>query len=95
MRGFDLRCVPALSWICGGLNFPPLLKELVFKFLLKAQLNIYLHIYIYIYIYIYICQYKLKGVQLGGFGSQFACSWAGADPEILVSDFGGGGSKPD
>ena len=59
----------------------PLLKELVFKFLLKAQLNIYLHIY--------ICQYKLKGVQFGGFGGQFACSWAGADPEILVPDLGG------
>ena len=35
--------------------------------------------------------YKLKGVQLGDFGSQFACSWAGADPEILVPGLGGGG----
>ena len=37
---------------------------------------------------------KRKGVQFGGFGSQFACSWAGADSEILVPDLGGG-SKPD
>ena len=41
-----------------------------------------------------ICQYKLKGVQLGGFGSPFACPWAGADPGILEPDMGGG-SKPD
>ena len=29
-----------------------------------------------------ICQYKPKGVKLGGFVSQFACSRAGADPEL-------------
>ena len=40
---------------------------------------------------IYICQYKPKGVQPDGFLGQFACSWAGADPEIIVS-CGGGGS---
>ena len=33
-------------------------------------------------IYLYICQYKPKGVLLGG---QFACSRAGADQEIIVS----------
>ena len=37
----------------------------------------------------------MKGVQLGGFCSQFACSLAGADPEILVPDLRGGGSKSD
>ena len=28
-------------------------------------------------------------MQFGGFGSQFACYWTGADPEILVPDLGG------
>ena len=29
---------------------------------------------------------KPKGMQLGGFVGQFACSRAGADPEIIVSE---------
>ena len=37
-----------------------------------------------------ICQYTAKGVQLGGFVGQFACSWAGADPENIVSGSGSG-----
>ena len=35
-----------------------------------------------------ICQYKPKGVQLGGFVGQSACSRAGADPESIVSGCG-------
>ena len=31
-----------------------------------------------------ICKYEPKGVQLGGFVGQFACSRAGADPENIV-----------
>ena len=41
-----------------------------------------------------ICQYKPKGVQLGGFVGQFACSRTGADPESIVSgceEWGGRG----
>ena len=39
-------------------------------------------------IHLCICQYKPKGVQPGGFVGQFACSWAGADPEIILSGMG-------
>ena len=46
-------------------------------------------------IYLYLWQYKPKGVQLGGFGGQFACSRAGTDTEIMGGGGGGGGSKPD
>ena len=31
-----------------------------------------------------------KGVQPGGFVAQFACSWAGADPEMIVLRLGWG-----
>ena len=40
-----------------------------------------------------ICQYKQKGVQLGGFVGQFACSWAGADPENIISGCGEWGGR--
>ena len=60
------------------------MKELALKVLLTAHLSIYL----------YICQYKQKGVQLGGFGGQFTCSWAGVDPEIIVWGEEGGSSRP-
>ena len=35
-----------------------------------------------------IGQYKPKGVQLGGFVGQLACSRAGADPENIISGCG-------
>ena len=46
---------------------------------------------------VYICQYKPKGVQLGGFVGQFACFLAGADPESIISSVRRGWrrSKPD
>ena len=40
-----------------------------------------------------ICQYKPKGVQLGGFVGQSACSRAGADPESIVSGCGEWGGR--
>ena len=40
-----------------------------------------------------ICQYKPKGVQLGSFVCQFACSRAGADPENIVSGCGEWGGR--
>ena len=33
-------------------------------------------------------------MQLGGFGSQFACSWAGADPEMIQLGLGWGTVGP-
>ena len=39
------------------------------------------------------CQYKSKGVQLGGFVGQFACSRAGADPEYIVTGCGEWGER--
>ena len=65
---------------CAGVLISRLIRAC-----LKGPLNSvpkHLPIYLYIYIYIYICQYKPKGVQLGG---QFACSPAGADQKIIVS----------
>ena len=55
-------------------NRPLYRKKLVRKVLLSARPN----------------QYIPKGVQLGGFGGQFACSRARADPETIVWR-----SKPD
>ena len=36
---------------------------------------------------------ELKGVQLGGFADQFACSLAGVDQEIIVSGGSRGGGE--
>ena len=46
---------------------------------------------------VYLCQYKPKGVQLGGCVGQFACFLTGADPESIKSSVRRGWrrSKPD
>ena len=54
---------------------------------LTAHINTYLHTC--------ICQYKPKGEQICGFGGQFTCSRLGADPEMIVSGWGGRSSLTD
>ena len=56
-------------------------KNIIFE-IRRSKVTEYAALTAHLNIYLYICQYKPKGVLLGG---QFACSRAGANQEIIVS----------
>ena len=69
--------MPRLIYVLSYVRYV-LLMSLMSMFLLNVNL---------------ICQYKPKGVQLGDFVGQFACSRAGTDPENIISGCGEWGGR--